>query len=172
MSTWGFWDWIAYISLLIAAIIIAIIQGGKDMNPPSWIQGFISKISWSYIPIILIIIATSIFVFKELGWIAIKPTKEYKIDNWDKYSKTPIIGKTYVNQRVLLDGNSYNNCTFTNVTLVYNGTAPFDLANNVFNGGIIISSDKPNIAALIITLKELNFFRQDLKSYGSGHNAK
>jgi len=92
-----------------------------------------------------------------------KNAKEIPKTEWLKMSKTPIVGKTFTNQRILLDGYSYNNCRFTNVTLVYNGTAPFDLANNTFDGLLLVSSDGPEIMAIIITMKELGLLRPDLK---------
>jgi hypothetical protein len=49
-------------------------------------------------------------------------------------SLTPVVGRSYRNERVSLDGFSYAECTFTNVTLVFEGRAPFHLAANEFNG--------------------------------------
>jgi hypothetical protein len=56
------------------------------------------------------------------------------------------IGKHYVNQRVDLDDSSFTNCTFQNVTLAYNGTAPFQLNDDTFNG-FALTSDNPSITA-------------------------
>jgi hypothetical protein len=36
-------------------------------------------------------------------------------------------GATFTNERVVLDGNDYRNCTFTNCHMVFNGTAPVSL---------------------------------------------
>jgi len=85
---------------------------------------------------------------------------------WKDMQKISVVGKTFVNEKILLDGHSYNNCTFINPRLVYNGTAPFDITNSTFKGQLLIESEKPQIEAMLYALKELNFMRPDLKVYG------
>jgi hypothetical protein len=41
--------------------------------------------------------------------------------------------ETFTNQRVELDGNAYNNCTFVNSQIVYQGTAPVTLQGVKFD---------------------------------------
>ena len=36
-------------------------------------------------------------------------------------------GAAFTNERVVLDGNEYRNCTFTNCEIVFNATAPVSL---------------------------------------------
>jgi hypothetical protein len=36
-------------------------------------------------------------------------------------------GEAFTNERVVLDGNDYRNCTFTDCQMVFNGTAPVSL---------------------------------------------
>ena len=36
-------------------------------------------------------------------------------------------GETFANETVVLDGNDYRNCTFTNCEIVFNGTASVSL---------------------------------------------
>ena len=50
------------------------------------------------------------------------------------YQPTVIVGKTFHNQEVLLDGYAYESCTFVNVTFVYNGTTPLQFAGNHVEG--------------------------------------
>lgn len=38
------------------------------------------------------------------------------------------IGRAFVRERIVLDGNSYNRCTFHHCTLVFNATAETNLA--------------------------------------------
>jgi len=52
---------------------------------------------------------------------------------------TPVVGRTFVNERVELDGNDYIDCRFVNVKFVYNGTASFGfIHNNVINSEWVI----------------------------------
>jgi hypothetical protein len=45
-------------------------------------------------------------------------------EKWEQFKYTDISGRTYRNETVLLDGFSFTNCTWEDVTFVYNGTAP------------------------------------------------
>jgi hypothetical protein len=42
-------------------------------------------------------------------------------------------GATFTNERVVLDGNDYDNCTFTNCEVVFSGTASVALNGVTFN---------------------------------------
>lgn len=57
--------------------------------------------------------------------------------NWGTYRYQEEIGRSFQNEAVLLDGRKFSNCTFSNVTFVYEGTAPFE-----FNG-------KPNLTGTV-----------------------
>jgi hypothetical protein len=46
---------------------------------------------------------------------------------------TQHVGETFTNQTVVLDGNDYRNCTFTNCEIVFNGTASVSLNGISFN---------------------------------------
>jgi hypothetical protein len=54
---------------------------------------------------------------------------------WDHYALNQVWSKTFANQIVLLDGHEYINCTFNNVTLEYDGTAPARLTTSHFVKG-------------------------------------
>ncbi|HAZ6604220.1 TPA: hypothetical protein J0610_002251 [Escherichia coli] len=43
-----------------------------------------------------------------------------------------IVGKTYKNQKVILDGNTYENCGFFSCSIVYTGNGSISLINNTF----------------------------------------
>lgn len=80
-------------------------------------------------------------------------------DRWEyKISKAQerIIGKSFRNERIVLDGKSFVNCRFDNVTMEYNGTAPFELLSNSF-GGLILTSKNPGILAMVLALDNLKF---------------
>ena len=65
--------------------------------------------------------------------------------DWSSVIKRPIIGKTFQNERVELDGVSYIKCKFINVKFVYKGEAPFDMVDPVFVGthGFDTTSSRP-----------------------------
>ncbi len=65
---------------------------------------------------------------------AVISTSEEPFPNWKEKIKKPIIGKTFKNERVELDGFSFIKCKFINVTFVYKGEAPFDMVNIEYLG--------------------------------------
>ncbi len=83
-------------------------------------------------------------------------TLEEPYPNWEEKIKKPIIGKTFQNERVELDGFSYIKCKFINVKFVYKGEAPFDMVDPVFVGthGFDVSSNRP-ISGLVKFLEAM-----------------
>jgi hypothetical protein len=61
------------------------------------------------------------------------------------YSPELVSGKTFRNERVILDAHSYSRCTFENITFVYNGTTPIQLNNNTFSGTRRFASDNQSV---------------------------
>jgi len=49
--------------------------------------------------------------------------------NWSIYPYEEVVGQHFENTSVLVDGKKFSNCTFSNVTFLFEGTAPFQ-----FNG--------------------------------------
>jgi hypothetical protein len=76
---------------------------------------------------------------------------KFKFLNIENGPKTQVFGKHFEDERVILDGTSYQRCTFKNVTFVYNGTGPVGFANNDVQG-FGVSSENP---AVISTVKLL-----------------
>ena len=57
-------------------------------------------------------------------------------------------GKTFINEAVPLDGYSYVNCKFLNVTLAYGGRG-FELNHNEFRGSkIVLLKEGPHMQAM------------------------
>jgi hypothetical protein len=74
--------------------------------------------------------------------------------DWDGYSKWIYVRNvTLANQTVLLDGRFFSNCTFKNVTLVYQGTAPFAFDPNspstYLAGTYNVGSDIPMLKTVL-----------------------
>jgi len=71
-----------------------------------------------------------------------------------------IQGKHFNNEQVLLDGTSYVECTFTNVTLIYNGTAPYRLEYITTAGTVNIRTDNPAISNMTGLLYSFGYFKK------------
>jgi hypothetical protein len=84
-------------------------------------------------------------------------TKQSDID-WDA-PKTPVLGQTFSNTRVPLDGYSYSQCKFVNVTFVFEGRKPFDLAGNTMVNPLFDFSAAPVARVAVDLLEKLGYIR-------------
>jgi hypothetical protein len=76
-----------------------------------------------------------------------------------------IINRTFRNERVLLDGISYVSCRFENVTFVFNGIAPFGLANNHLES-VHLASESPVVLASFAIMVALGLSKDGVKIDG------
>lgn len=76
---------------------------------------------------------------------------------WGSKMLKMVIGKTFQDERVELDGYSYRNCKFIDVTFVYKGETPYHLIDIVCIGqpGFDISSRK-SLSGLVRLLEATN----------------
>jgi hypothetical protein len=56
-----------------------------------------------------------------------------------------ISNRAYINEEVSLDGRSFTDCEFTNVTLVYEARARFEINHSNFHGTRMLRSHNPTI---------------------------
>lgn len=83
-------------------------------------------------------------------------TSNYDLDQqWAHYDYKEIGDRHFENEAVPLDGYSYKNSTFANVTFLYNGTAPYSLNNCKFTGTPRFHSGNPSVKATAIFMSEL-----------------
>jgi len=64
MRNWGPWDWISYVSLAAAAVVMA--AKGLDTIPS---MTWLASTFWSFVPAALVVLATLIFILKNFGWV-------------------------------------------------------------------------------------------------------
>jgi hypothetical protein len=70
MSRWTFWEWVAYASIFVAAIIIAANEG-VHLAPALFerFSGVVSSPYWAFAPLVLIVLGSLILIAHELGWL-------------------------------------------------------------------------------------------------------
>src|ERR1035437_209764 len=68
-----------------------------------------------------------------------------------------VADKTFRNERVEVDAHEFRNCTFDNVSLVYNGRAPFKMIGNRFVSTLMITTEDPSVGTTIGLLSSLGF---------------
>ena len=157
---WTFWEWGAYAALFVAASIVAAETGFKtEPEVMSHLPDFFRSTIWGFAPVLLVVFATIVLLLREFVFSsrAPRPNAQLVSDVFSNEKRT-VSDKHFVNERVVIDRKSFINCEFRNVTLVYNGTGPFDFINSHFYG-IFLSSDSPGIQGMTKLMYELKFLR-------------
>jgi hypothetical protein len=82
---------------------------------------------------------------------------------YDHRAKFQVIsGRFYENEVVDLDGKDYENCTFVNVTLRYDGTTDVRVNHNDFKGTLSFRSDNPAIQGELAVLRGIGLLNVPL----------
>ena len=84
--------------------------------------------------------------------------------HWSKkqLSLKEISHRTFINEKVPLDGIHYTHCKFENVAFIYNGTAPTSLDHADLYGKITILSDNDGIFQTFVIMKGLGVLKSDI----------
>lgn len=82
----------------------------------------------------------------------------YKTYSYNRNATLKLVtDRSFRSEKVLIDGKEFRNCTFDNVTIVYNGTAPVRMIGNSFSGDLIMTTDNPAIGSAEGVLSGLGF---------------
>jgi hypothetical protein len=149
-----------FIACLAAAVIISAIDSGLKLSKPlrSRFATLLGNRVWGLAPLALIVVALGVVAASWLGGrTGAFPAWRYP------YEPERIVGKKFANERVVLDGRSFFDCDFSNVTLVYNGTTPIQLRGNRARGAIRYDSDNPAVVGTILMLYAMKEFRSEFK---------
>jgi hypothetical protein len=79
----------------------------------------------------------------------------------DPYNPIMVLGRTFRNEKVLIDGHSYRDCKFYNVTFLYNGTTPIQITHSEI-GSTWVESENPAVIGTFILLRSIGFLREDI----------
>jgi hypothetical protein len=72
----------------------------------------------------------------------------------------------FINERVILDGHSYANCEFINVTFVYNGTGPFEMMNNNVTSNFKVTTESDAVKYTLALAKGLGLLKPEVPILG------
>jgi hypothetical protein len=110
----------------LSAVIQAVDAALKDAEKVrSHLPDFGLGPIWPYVPAILVGLAAVIWIYKTLRGPSVG---KGPFPAWSEPYKFEIIsGQTFASEHVSLDGKSFVGCKFNQVTLVYDGTAPYHL---------------------------------------------
>jgi hypothetical protein len=170
MIGWGFWDWVAYSTLYIGAIIFAIETAiSSSASIRAHIPNFIKSNIWAFIPAILLTMATIVFIFNTIGWLPLSTGRVTNYSQWPVAYRPEIIRDQEFENRVIdLDGFDYVNCLFRNVTFKYNGTTPIQFEQNKVYGTIGIDTDNPAVTGTLAMVEGFGMTMGPLRKIGPG----
>jgi hypothetical protein len=154
MSHWVFWEWVAYTGLFIAACILAMDMGVKVATSKARKYfKFIEHPLWAFAPLFFVVASTGILLAHEFGLIGSGKKLEFTWQGGVPHIVVPC--RLFINEQVILDDRIYRNCTFENVTFMFNGTAPFELTGNHINGRMAIATENPAVESTVMWLRGL-----------------
>ncbi len=155
----GVLDWLFMACLAVAAVICAfdgVLKRSKPLR--TRFARLLGHRIWALAPLGLVVIALGVLAAGSLG------ARFGGLPGWRyPYEPERIVGRKFSNERVVLDGRSFFDCEFSNVTLVYNGTTPIQLRGNRVRGAIRYDSENPAVVATILMLNSMREFRPDFK---------
>ena len=152
-------DW-SFIACLAAAAIVCAIDSSLKLSKPlrTRFAMLLGNRIWALAPLALLVVGLGVLAAGSLGGrYGVLPGWRYP------YEPERVVGKKFSNERVVLDGRSFFDCEFANVTLVYNGTTPIQLRGNRVRGTIRYDSDNPAVVATMLMLNAMKEFRADFK---------
>jgi hypothetical protein len=157
---WGFWDWVAYICIAIAAVMMAFDAAVKSSaNLTSIFSFIVDNRLWQFTPAVAVVISAIIIAAERLGWIeatAEKPTTDTAIalQFYGDYRHPTVISERnlwrYYNltmQTTLVESSGTKHVMAISVLFV-------TFVHPVRVGSLIVSS--PDIALPMHEVKEFN----------------
>jgi hypothetical protein len=136
----------------ILGVALALIFGLWSLAPEGWpkMPPWLT-LGGLAIGIFLVGVATGLIFSEQQA-----PEKKQNSFTYDDVPPHIIVSKKkFQNERILLDGHGYRECVFENVTLVFNGTEPFELTRNTFLGKTVVTSDNGAISGTIGLLRAM-----------------
>jgi hypothetical protein len=134
------WDAVTASALIVAAVLEAI--DGAIKNSPHLSEkmpDFVGGITWSFLPLGLVAIAAIIWIveaFRKEPPQTPQPSVPPAPPEW-KVNLEPVQRMVFTNQEVVIDGKMFEQCTFTNATLTYNGTGLWSFIGCQFHGSVM-----------------------------------
>lgn len=130
--------------------VTAVVEAGQQaLKDAPALAALVPKVFrgnfWNYVPLVFLIAAGVIWLFGRL--VPSARTTESVSDlrkAWRNPRLELVSGQTYINKTIEVDGKSFRDCIFENVTFMFHGTAPVDFVDtNRITGGFSIDTDHP-----------------------------
>jgi hypothetical protein len=158
---WGFWEWLSYTCIAIAAIILAVDQAVKGSSTTtSYLTGIAGGPIWNYAPAFLVGLSAILIVAQRLGWVGSKTKFDTEasthVSSSPTYIRTELRLQFFGDQRTPHEISSVNIATWfayfsPSITLT-----PQDASGNPLPGGFEV----PPSWAIFITVDIPSSYRQ------------
>lgn len=145
------WDWLSRIGTIFGLILVIL---GVTAGGLVW---FFTKSLWAGIAAVL---ALTLVVFAEGTFEVWQKVEERRFD--PDAPLTAVVGKTFRNQDVPLDGFSYTNCHFHNVTFVFRGEKSYGLHHIDIHGPHFLRLEDRGAGAAVQLAKALGLQRTEV----------
>ena len=153
--------------VLIITTIVGIYYGIVTGEPVTALLAVLSSIGLIFLVILLFNIIRTPFILDRKSNEFIEELKQKtKSLSFDSTNLIEVKYRSFSNERVLLDGHSYTDCTFTNVKFVYNGTAAFNFNHNTLRAGFSITSESDAVAATFLFLQGFGYLKEGVPLLG------
>jgi hypothetical protein len=151
----------AVILLLLACWVLAKI--GLVPNPNDILTRLGSASWWVWLALALALVCLFFFVYGIAKTTSPGGGAQAAFGKWpDPYVPVGVMGKHFANERVLLDGFSYSNCVFTNVTFVYNGTTAVQFSHNEVHG-FRVASDNAAVEGSLMFARGFGLLKEEIE---------
>jgi|GEM_PF-6167632 len=119
-----------------------------------------TKLAGAMLTVIVLSVLVAVFF---LGRLSLPANDKFNNRKFTAAEDLPkVTNKTFTNERVVLDGKHFEDCIFTNVTLIYNGTDRFGLRHNRFRSSITVGTESEAVEGAIGLFKGLGMVTSDI----------
>jgi hypothetical protein len=99
MRHWGFWEWVAYGCLLVAALIMAAETGFKtEPEVMAHLPSFFESSLWGFSPAMLVVFATVVLFLREFVFVHTK--NSYVSNPATRTAESHVVPRTYVKPNI------------------------------------------------------------------------
>lgn len=164
MAKWSFWDWLTYICIWIAAVVLAVDQAIKGSpTMAQGLSGIINSPAWRYAPLMFMVMSGILLLVKQLSHLGSGSTEAAnstsKQSNADlRYIKTNVRLQFFGDHRIPHEVSSDNVCAWC---------AYFSASIQIHGPeGEVMFGSQPNWAIFLVLDKPASF-RQAITSFSN-----
>jgi hypothetical protein len=164
MAHWGFWEWLTYSCIGIAAVVLAADQAIKG-SPELIVRfsGLLKAPTWNYAPLALIIVSGVVLVGQQIGLFGAKVQNVEGAQSQPAFIKTSIRLQFFGDRRIPHDIGQQNVATWFAYFSPSIKVTPQDAQGKPMDGGFEVP---PNWVVLIV-FDRLSAYRQGIANFSN-----